>query len=168
MPEVHCIPAVCATLLHALISKHATAHGDAAQKLNLNPAGVEDTHVISFQLQLILFRSGEGSPSNFTPQPYLLIPILHRHHGAAITSYSVQRGPSREVVRLRGAKGPSVPAANTGFLIHRQAVVVLGVSRRTRPLLHLHTSIELATPGTLHGAGGAGTTHRNGGEGGAA
>ena len=44
---------------------------------------------------------------------------------------------------------------------------LLGASRRTRPLLHLHTAIELATPGTLHGAGGAGTTHRDGGEGGA-
>lgn len=78
----------------------------------------------SFKLHLILFRSGEGSPSNFTPQPYPLIPILHRHHGAAITSYSIHRDPGREVVRLRGAEGSSVAAANTCFLVHCQAVVV--------------------------------------------
>ena len=78
----------------------------------------------SFKLHLILFKSGEGSPSNFTPQPYPLIPILHRHHGAAITSYSIHRDPGREVVRLRGAEGSSVAAANTCFLVHCQAVVV--------------------------------------------
>lgn len=78
----------------------------------------------SFKLHLILFGSGEGSPSNFTPQPYPLIPILHRHHGAAITSYSIHRDPGREVVRLRGAEGSSVAAANTCFLVHRQAVVM--------------------------------------------